>query len=327
VVIERALAEADPEARARQFDDLGLRQADTRPGVGLKHGLPDVAWRRVPSASFWMGGDPLALGAWSGRSVQLETDYWTGAYPVTVAQYQTFIDDGGYSEDWRSCWTSIGWAWRKRYTFSEGLADQIGNHPVAVDWYEAYAFAAWLEALRRAGRLSLPSGIADGHVIRLPDEAEREWMTRYPDGRLFPWGNSYQNGAANIDETRYRERVGPHYLGRVTSVGIYPLGVQPNLGIYDLSGNLSEWCLTTWSEAGYTADNSPDAVGHRVVRGGHYHNGAYFARAASRTWGDPDPDEQYDPSHGFRVVVGPPFVSTVGHAYAAALRWRAEHGL
>jgi hypothetical protein len=58
-VIERAQAETDPAARAQFFDELGLKDADVRPGVGLH----DFLWRRVPAGSFWMGGDPLALGS------------------------------------------------------------------------------------------------------------------------------------------------------------------------------------------------------------------------------------------------------------------------
>ena len=53
--------------------------------------------------------------------------------------------------------------------------ERISNHPVAVDWYEAAAFARWLEGLRRAGALTLPHGIPQHYVIRLSDEAEREW--------------------------------------------------------------------------------------------------------------------------------------------------------
>ena len=175
---------------------------------------------------------------------------------------------------------------------------------------------------RSSGRFALPTEVPDAHVIRLPDEAERERLARYPDGRLFPWGNTYRVGYANIDETAYSDRVGPYYLARIAPVGIYPAGP---LAVYDLSGNTSEWCLTTWDAGGYSADNSPDAVGHRVVRGGHYHQGTSFARGASRTWGDPDPDDQYDPSHGFRLAIGPAFKSRVGEAYAAAMRWRAAH--
>jgi formylglycine-generating enzyme required for sulfatase activity len=276
-----------------------------------------------------MGGDPLALGAWAGRSVLVPADFWAAAVPVTVDQFQAFVDDGGYSERWQACWTRIGWDWQKRHSRqTSNVSDEprIGNHPVEVTWYEAYAFGEWLEQLRRIGRLAVPAEVPDSHVIRLPDEAEREHMARYPDGRLFPWGNIYQSGYANIDETSYRDRVGPHYLGRLTAVGAYPLGIQPRLEISDLSGNASEWCLTTWGENGYTEDNSPDAVGYRVVRGGHYHNASYFARCASRTWGDPDPDDQYDPSQAFRVVIGRFFASRTGEAYAAAMRWREERG-
>src|SRR6266446_10410017 len=154
-VIERALAETDPAARARFFDELGLKQADVRPGVGLRDGLPDLLWRRVPAGSFWMGGDPLALGAWPGRSIAVTSDYWTAAYAVTVAQYAGFMHDGGYSERWRTCWTSAGWAWKQHYGLEAPMdwesplaAERISNHPVEVTWYEAYAYARLLEALR-----------------------------------------------------------------------------------------------------------------------------------------------------------------------------------
>ena len=120
-MIERALSEPDPAARAQFFDTLGLRQADPRPGVALRNGLPDLLWRRVPAGSFWMGGDLHALGAWTGRSINLPSEFWMAAYPVTVAQYQAFVDDAGYSGRWRACWTSAGWAWKSRYNFGQGL--------------------------------------------------------------------------------------------------------------------------------------------------------------------------------------------------------------
>jgi formylglycine-generating enzyme required for sulfatase activity len=316
-MIERALAEPDPLVRARLFDELGLQHADTRPGVGLRDGLPDMLWRRVPAGRFWMGGDSLALGAWPGRMVDQAVDICVAAYPVTVAQFQAFIDAGGYTERSRSLWSMIGWSWKQGYNLGAGLEAPLGwksalaqprvrNQPVQVTWYEAHAFARWLEHLHRDGSLPMPANAPDAQVIRLPDEAEREWAARYPDGRAFPWGDRYRSGAANIDETAYHERVGPHYLARITAVGMYPLGRQSALDLYDLSGNVDEWCQTLWNEAGYAGDNEPEAVGYRVVRGGHYHNGVNYARAASRTWGDPDPDDQYDPSRGFRLVIGPP---------------------
>jgi hypothetical protein len=125
-MIEEALAEPDPLTRARRFDALGLRHADTRPGVGLRDGLPDLLWRNVPAGSFWMGGDSLALGAWPGRLIEMTSSLFMAAYPVTVAQFQAFIDAGGYTERWGSLWSSIGWSWKQRYNSDGGLDRPLG---------------------------------------------------------------------------------------------------------------------------------------------------------------------------------------------------------
>ena len=74
--------------RARLFDELGLRDADGRPGVGVRNGGPDLVWRKVPAGRFWMGGDPLALGALPGRPVDLDANIYMTAYPMTIAQFE-----------------------------------------------------------------------------------------------------------------------------------------------------------------------------------------------------------------------------------------------
>ena len=39
-------------------------------------------------------------------------------YPITNAQYQAFIDDGGYTEKWKECWTQAGWKWKEEQGYA-----------------------------------------------------------------------------------------------------------------------------------------------------------------------------------------------------------------
>lgn len=79
-----------------------------------------------------------------------------------------------------------------------------------LDWYEAVAFTRWFNA-----RL----GLAEGS-IRLPTELEWEWekAARGEQGLTYPWGNDYESGFANVDETETKQ--GPWYLKQTTAVGV-----------------------------------------------------------------------------------------------------------
>ena len=191
-------------------------------------------------------------------------DFHIARYPVTNAQYQAFIDDGGYETD----------AWW------EGLAERPGpargtwtdpNQPrETVSWYEAMAYARWLDArLRERGLLP------EGRAVRLPTEEEWEKAARGNDGREFPWGE-VASGRANINETR--GNAGPHYLWQTSAVGLYPDGASP-CGALDMAGNVWEWCLNEYE--------NPERQGlggdaRRVVRGGSWFNHRDGARCAYR---------------------------------------------
>ncbi len=302
-----------PVERAAAGVTLG-RLGDPRPGVGLtKDGLPDVDWISIPEGAFPMGNDkPEArYGDETPRfTCQLiRQPYRISRYPVTVAQYQAFVDAGGYAQ--RKWWTEARAAgfwhqgevkghywggkdwqeeWRKDPGDSGGVFRCL-NHPIVdVNWFEALAFCRWLsEQLKEE--------------VTLPTEAQWERAARHTDGRLYPWANADEDVAqrCNMDATG---------IGHTCAVGMFPNGLA-ECGAADMAGNVWEWCRTKWREdyRDYEkkADDRLDGEAARVLRGGAFHNSTGFVRCAFR--GGYHPGSR-DGSFGFRVVAST-FVS--GH--------------
>lgn len=254
---------------------------DQRPGVGLRgDGLPDMQWCEIPAGKFQMGGDPQAINAWAGQEIDLPYTYVVSQYLITKAQYQAFMAADGYQNS--AYWTETGWYWkgeRSQPDYWEDIQFWGMNCPVlGVSWYEAMAFAEWLNQ-----GLEHPAGT----VIRLLTEAEWEKAARYPDGRFYPWGDEYIPTSANVNETsdtqNYIDYTIPnklHYLGRTSPVGTY---APSPAGIYDLNGNLWEWCLSEWRDPYQHPENNTRAGSlARVMRGGSWNYAPEYARSASR---------------------------------------------
>lgn len=299
------------------------KTGDSRPGVGLIEisdppkreatesseplagRIPDIAWCRIPSGPFIMGGDPEAWNPWKGRTVNIPYDYWIAKYPITYAQFTPFVESGDYTLN--IYWTEAGIEWRGNRTAPRYWDDprfHFPNHPViGISWYDAYAFSSWLNS-RLISTDLYEARCGTNLVARLLTEAEWEKAARYPDGRRFPWGNEYVPGYANIDETDQYREVGPYYLRRTTAVGLYSKGVNPHNNVHDLSGTVWEWCLSKWnSEYHHPEDNRSSGTDDRVLRGGSWSNNESLARCASR--------HHYPPSdngdrRGFRLCMSYP---------------------
>ncbi|MBS1872358.1 MAG: SUMF1/EgtB/PvdO family nonheme iron enzyme [Acidobacteria bacterium] len=263
--------EPQPEARAAIGRALGRLNLDSRKGVGLTaEGLPDIDWVEIPSGEFiYQEGERRQIDA-----------FQIARYPVTNAQFQAFVDaPDGYRQD----------RWWKGLTKPDRNLRQPqwgeSNHPrETVSWWQAMAFCAWL-----------------GHKLRrdiaLPTEWQWERAARGVDGRIYPWGDEYRTGFANIDETW--GEVGSHNLGRTSAVGIYPDGASPDR-VLDLSGNVWEWCRNEYDKPDRIQERGTES---RVLRGGSWINYQAGARADSRYLNHP---ASRDGLIGFRVVCSSP---------------------
>ncbi len=169
-----------------------------------------------------------------GPEVDVETDpFLICRHPVTNAEYQQFVDAGGYEEleNWpQEMWPHlIGFKDQSgsagpRFWLSGRHDPQLADHPVVgVSFYEASAYAVW------AG-------------YRLASEAEWQmaasWRTRTTAHifHSFPWGDAFDTDRCNIWATG---------LGTTVSVDRFPEGAAPN-GALQLIGNVWEWTSSTF---------------------------------------------------------------------------------
>ncbi len=268
-------------------------------GVGVR-AIPNILWRPIPAGPFLMGEGKDA------RPVTLPA-YEISQYPITNRQFNAFVAAGGYQN--KTYWPEAGahgyWTpqgFKGQYDSQPRLGPvgfgppfHLDNHPVVgVSWYEAVAFCHWLS--EQAGR-----------TVRLPTEAEWEKAARGPlppgggdQGGAYPWGNAEDVAArCNMAQTG---------IGATCAVGLFPTGRNPVYDIWDLAGNVWEWCSSRYEgdpfqvRDEWTADYLRTDV-LRVLRGGSwYNNNLAFLRCASRLRFNPNFRYNYI---GFRVVVSP----------------------
>jgi formylglycine-generating enzyme required for sulfatase activity len=197
--------------------------------------LPLLDWIAIPKGSVVsdLESEPITI-----------LPFKMAKYPVTNAQFQVFIDDGGYQADRY---------WRDLSQRENTPGESRWNEPILprdrVNWYEAIAFARWLSE-------------KTGLVATLPSEWQWQWAAVGDTGWAYPYGESFDPDKANTSESRI--------LG-TTPVDRYSGGASP-FGVLDMSGNLYEWCLNV------TTENTRQ----RIIRGGAWDYPMHVASAAFR---------------------------------------------
>jgi len=230
----------------------------------------------IPEGYFWMGstekdgliGIDVGVDEIPKQKIFLPS-FYLDQFEVTNRAYKIFVDVTQRGNKIPGYWV------KGSYPLGSG------DEPVSdTDWFDAYAYCDW------TGK-------------RLPSEREWEKAARGNDGRIWPWGNQIQDGAANTANEGWEWK---------RPIGSYDLDTSP-FGVYDMAGNVREW-TSSWYEAYPGSRLKRNAFGKsfRVIKGGSYADSGAMTRLAHRiavrATHDPDGDRTWhtDYANGFRCA-------------------------
>ena len=279
------------ESRKAQYysEDLGK-------GVELKMLL-------IPQGKFMMGSPKDELERFEREEPQHEVNvekFFLGRYPVTQAQWKVVAS-----------WDKV-----ERDLEIDPSRFKGDERPVErVSWYDAVEFC---------DRLSLKTG----RKYRLPTEAEWEYACRAGTKTPFHFGETITTDLANYRGTDDEELnwkgsygTGPKGEYREATTDVCYFQVANEFGLYDMHGNVWEWCEDDWHEnyegayqdgrawlgdentSKILQEGSEDSSGKKiakVVRGGSWYNDPWDCRSASRYFNDAD--DRNGSNLGFRLA-------------------------
>ena len=245
----------------------------------------------IPGGTFLMGSPASESEREEDEGPQQEITvppFLMGRYAVTQAQ-----------------WRQVA-AWPQVSRSLDPDPSGFKGDALPVEW------VSWYEAEEFCQRLS----VATGQIYRLPTEAEWEYACRAGTTTPFFFGETLNPDLANYDGN-YTYGKGPKGIDRAqtTPVGSFPAN---GWGLYDLHGNVWEWCLDEWHDS---YDGKPEALikdgsipwtkdssaissssdeSSRLLRGGSWVNNPWNCRSANRYWRSSA--YQLVDEIGFRVV-------------------------
>ncbi len=241
----------------------------------------------IPAGNFQMGNQ----GNYKGdadeitiHNVIISKSFYIGKYEITQKQYETIVGTNP--------------------SLNKGDYFPVEN----VNWYEAINFC---------NKLSTKDGLTqcysiDGTKIsinweangwRLPTEAEWEYAAKAGAINDYFTGNLVNNDCLPLDDNL--DKIG-WYCGNAGGKSNLVGQKMPNpFGVYDMNGNVWEWCWDIFSSSYYTTEAKTDPKGaesgtNHSLRGGSWYNTSKFCRTSNRN--DLNPEQKDSGIYGFRVV-------------------------
>ena len=223
----------------------------------------------VPDHMVLVKGGTFQMGEKDKTHPVTLSDYMIAKYQLTFEEYDAFCKATG-----RDLPADMGWGRDKRPV-------------IKVNWFDAVDYCNWRsqqEGLREVYQIKQqmvsPNWQANGY--RLPTEAEWEYAAR---GGQQSQSFTY-SGSNNVDEVAW--------ISRFLGIGgkSHPVGEKNanELGLYDMSGNVWEWCWDWYGAYPSKAMEDPkgtDTGSNRVFRGGSWRYDAVYARVANRDFHNP----------------------------------------
>lgn len=304
-----------PAGKGKSFgDSIGLVMVDI-PAGSFEMGITDARAASL-NLNLEQSDKSRIASARPSHKVEITKPFAMSAYETTVGQFQAFVDDAKYrTEGERSA--EGGWGLDQgkraivqapRFTWKRPGFPTGEKYPVCVvSWNDAVAFCKWLTE-KSAG---------EGVIYRLPTEAEWEYACRagtttpYSFGEdareLSKYGNYALQKLEDVGRTKVSKKASS--LGFDGFLHTAPVGsLRPNpWGLYDMHGNVMEWCQDLFDATYYEISPAKDPQGpesvpgepRRVLRGGSWSQPLPALASATRMSAEQD---DRSATKGFRVV-------------------------
>ncbi len=213
-------------------------------------------------------------------------DFYIGKYEVTVGEFRMFVDDTGYKTEAEEKGGMQHWdgeEWEKKvdvYWDNTGFLQTESQPVVGVSWNDTQEFIKWLN-------------MKSGKSFRLSTEAEWEYAARSRGKKYkYSWGNGTPSG--NVADKTTKKTFPRWITWEGYDDGFLftaPVGsFEPNkLGLYDMTGNVWEWCSDWYDKEYYKKSEKQNPLGppggvHRVNRGSCWHCGPELNRVTFRSY-------------------------------------------